>query len=238
MNISEKGIAFLKAHEGFKTEWYDLKDGGLTVGFGNFITYAEAESKGIKVGQKITPEEADAMLHSKVDEFVVGTNAQLEQYGFKVNQNQFDALVSYAYNRGLGKGDGSNGLSQLLSHSKSVKDISDNLLVYWGTNETYRKGLLNRRNAEKTLFDTAVIKEKTTKKETDVSKKRMEVKSKVLTVTAEQLNVRDAPSNSGEIIGVLKKGATVEVLEIDEDGWAKLKGKERVGYAHSKYLAE
>lgn len=149
MKISDNGIEFLKTHEGFKTEWYDLGDGGLTVGFGNFISYEEAKSQGIQEGQSITEEQATEMLDSKLDGFVDGTNAQLEEYAFKVNQNQFDALVSYAYNRGLGDSAGSNGLRQLLSNSKSVEDISRNILLYWGTNEAYKDGLINRRSTEK-----------------------------------------------------------------------------------------
>lgn len=244
MNISEKGLDFLKTHEGFKTEWYDLKDGGLTVGFGNFISYAEAETKGIKEGQKITEEEANDMLHSKVDSFVDGTNAQLKEYDFKVNQNQFDALVSYAYNRGLGNSEGTNGLRELLSNSKSVKEISKNFLIYWGSNETYKNGLMNRRTEEQQLFDAEVVEEKkkveVKEKEKVSDKKKVEEKAKPkkYKVTADQLNIRKSPSNSGEILGTLKKNDTVEVISIDKDGWAKVKAKDGHNYVHSKHLTK
>lgn len=153
MKLSANGEKFIKNHEGFKDTYYDLKDGGLTVGFGHFTPYAEAKKKGIKVGDKISSAKAEELFNKSVSGFVNGTNAQIKQYGFKVGQNQFDALVSYAYNRGLGNSQGTNGLRQLLSHSKTVNDISKNFLIYWGTNTMYKKGLINRRTAEKALFD-------------------------------------------------------------------------------------
>jgi peptidoglycan hydrolase-like protein with peptidoglycan-binding domain len=57
--------------------------------------------------------------------------------------------VDYTYNRGI------KGLKQLLENSKTNSDISDNILVYWGSNTAYKTGLMRRRKAEKALFDTA-----------------------------------------------------------------------------------
>lgn len=233
MKISENGMNFIKKHEGFKTAWYDLKDGGLTVGFGNYITYAEANRRGIKVGQKITAAEANEMLNTKLASFVAGTNTQLKQYGFTVNQNQFDALVSYAYNRGLGNAAGTNGLRELLSHSKSVTDISKNFLIYWGTNTMYKKGLLNRRSAEKELFDKAVGTVKVAAEKKAIVKKESYTRYKV---TADLLNIRKKPSNSGKILGQLKKGNTVQVVSIDKNGWAKVKSNTDFVYLYSLYL--
>ena len=154
MKLSTKGANFIKQHEGFKDIYYDLGDGGLTVGFGNYMTHSEAAKKGIKKGDRVSTSQANEMFDKSVATFVNGVNRQVEQYGFKLNQNQFDALVSYAYNRGLGNNNGTNGLRQLLKNSDSVFDISKNLLVYWGTAVKFKKGLMNRRKAEKKLFDT------------------------------------------------------------------------------------
>lgn len=157
MKLSNNGANFIASHEGgFKLAWYKLNDGVMTVGAGHTISLSEAKKKGISVGTKITKTQAIKWFEEDCAGFVNGTNRLLQQFGFKVNQNQFDALVSYAYNRGLGSATYDNGLYQLLHHSKSVSAISNNFLVYWGTNTTYKKGLLNRRTAEKKLFDTPV----------------------------------------------------------------------------------
>lgn len=232
MNLSENGKRFIKSHEGFKDTYYDLGDGGLTVGFGNYMTYATARAKGIKKGDKITTAQANAMFDKAVKSFVDGTNAQIKQYGFNVNQNQFDALVSYAYNRGLGNSQGTNGLRQLLSHSKTVKAISSNILVYWGTNQTYKKGLLNRRTAEKRLFDTVVT---TTAKKPTASKPLATNKVTKYKVTADMLNIRKSASATSKILGTLKKNDTVQVVSIS-NGWAKLKSNDTHVYVSASYI--
>lgn len=159
MEVSENGLAFIQAHEGLSLHWYELNDGGLTVGFGHYVPHSTAKKNGIKKGDRITREQANAYLKQDIQRFVNGVNQQLKEYKLDVNQNQFDALVSYAFNRGLGNKAGTNGLRQLLKNSKTVNDISKNLLIYWGTNKHYKNGLLNRRNAEKKLFDKGVSRE-------------------------------------------------------------------------------
>lgn len=228
MKLSGNGKKFIKSHEGFKNTYYDLKDGGLTVGFGNYMTYATARSKGIKIGDKITDAQADTMFNTSAAGFVAGVNAQIKQYNHKVNQNQFDALVSYAYNRGLGNTSGTNGLRQLLSHSKTLHEISNNFLVYWGTNTIYKKGLLNRRKAEKQLFDKVV----NTKVKSEV-----EVKSKTTQyrVIASELNIRKSPTMASPVVGLLKRGQTVQVFKIS-DGWAHIKSTSRTVFVNAKYI--
>lgn len=160
MDISENGLGFIKQHEGYHLEWYQLDDGGLTCGYGHYVPHATAKQLGIKKGDKITSKQANDYLKSDMKKFVDGLNSQLNVYKFKLNQNQFDALVSYAFNRGLGNASGTNGLRQLLKNSKTIKEIEKNIVIYWGTNLTYKKGLLNRRTAEQKLFLTPVIDKK------------------------------------------------------------------------------
>ena len=73
-----------------------------------------------------------------------------------MNQNQYDALVSYCFNRGVGASDNHNGLRQLIFNSDTLEEVSDNFIVYWGTNTDSQEGILNRRRAEQTLFNTPV----------------------------------------------------------------------------------
>jgi len=68
---------------------------------------------------------------------------------FKPNQNQFDALVSFAYNCGAGS------LNTLVKN-RDAKTVSQKLMLYNKANRTVLTGLTKRRKAEKKLFDTAV----------------------------------------------------------------------------------
>lgn len=158
MGLSDNGLKFIKNHEGKYLYWYELNDGGLTCGYGHWVPHATAAKIGIKKGDKITQKQADDYLRQDMQKFINYTNSIVKTYGFtgKLNQNQFDSLVSYCFNRGPGNAAGSNGLRQLLKNSKTVTDISKNFMIYWGTNQTYKKGLLNRRKAEQTLFNTKV----------------------------------------------------------------------------------
>lgn len=156
MELSNNGLSFIRSHEGLSLTWYELKDNGLTVGYGHYVPHAAAKSMGIKKGDKISMNQAVEYLKADMQRFVNGTNTQLKNFGFTVNQNQFDALVSYAFNRGIGNAAGTNGLRQLLKNSKTVEQIGDNMPIYWGTNTHYKKGLISRRNAERKLFKTPV----------------------------------------------------------------------------------
>ena len=159
MQLSENGLKFVKRFEGCHLYWYQLDDGGLTTGYGHWVPHSTAKKLGIKKGDKITQAQADQYLKEDMQKFVNHTNKIVTEYGFtgKLNQSQFDTLVSYCYNRGPGNSKGTNGLRQLLKNSKTVADISKNLLIYWGTNQTYKKGLLNRRKAEQGLFNTRLV---------------------------------------------------------------------------------
>lgn len=148
MTLSKAGEKLIHSFEGCHLYWYDLKDGGLTCGYGHYITYATANKLGIKANDKITQKQADEYFRQDMKKFIDYTNHYVKQYGFagKLNQNQFDALVSYCYNRGPG------GLRELLKNSRTVKEIGNNLTIYWGTNLKYKNGLLNRRKKEQEYF--------------------------------------------------------------------------------------
>jgi GH24 family phage-related lysozyme (muramidase) len=71
------------------------------------------------------------------------------------NQNQFDALCSFAYNIG--------SIDTLTQNGKrSIKEISAKILAYNKAGGKELPGLTKRRKAEKALFDKAVAKKSTT----------------------------------------------------------------------------
>jgi lysozyme len=100
MNISKKGLAFIAKEEGCRLNAYTATDterakGIWTIGYGS--TFYEDGSK-VKQGDKITQERAEQLLANIAKQFVNGVNKGLKR---AVNQNQFDAMVSLAFNIGV-----------------------------------------------------------------------------------------------------------------------------------------
>ena len=89
MYISEKGIALIKRWEGLKLEAYDDGGGVFTIGYGH--------TDGVSPGDKITQDEAEALLRNDLGWAVDAVNRMV---GVKLEQHQFDALVSWVFNVG------------------------------------------------------------------------------------------------------------------------------------------
>lgn len=148
LKLSENGANLIKSWESCSLTAY--KGSGetyYTIGWGHY-------GADVYEGMTITQEQADQLFLEDIVPFEDGVNQIAVSKFPTINQNQFDALVSYAYNRGLGASDGSNGLRQLIYNSNSLEEVSNNFLVYWGTNTDVYEGLMNRRKKEKELFDT------------------------------------------------------------------------------------
>lgn len=141
MKTSENGIDLIKKFEGCKLTAYRDPVGVLTIGYGH--TGAD-----VKEGQKITQKKADALLKEDLEKFETGVNLLiLAKYRF--TQNEFDALVSFAYNLGLGN------LKKLTGNGKRNKgQIADAIPLYNKAGGKVLSGLVKRRKAEQELFLT------------------------------------------------------------------------------------
>lgn len=143
MKMNVLGLTLLKQLEGCKLTAYKNKgESYYTIGYGH-------SDKTIKKGQTITQTEANNLLNSDLIKFE-GYVTKYACSKFNLNENQFSALVSYTYNRGL------KGLKELINNSTKVYDLSDNMVKYWGSNTNYKTALINRRKKEKALFDTPI----------------------------------------------------------------------------------
>lgn len=91
MEVSETGRKMIEGFEGLRLEAYKDAVGVWTIGYGH--------TAGVKAGQKITAEEASRLLTEDLDIFSNGVEALLKRVP---TQAQFDAMVSLAYNIGLG----------------------------------------------------------------------------------------------------------------------------------------
>lgn len=136
MKISEKGLDLIKKFEGCKLTAYRCPAGVLTIGYGH--TGAD-----VKEGQKITQKKANELLKADVEKFEKHVNSYKKYYRF--TQNEFDALVSFAFNIG--------NINQLTKYGKRNKGIiADKILQYTKAGGKTLSGLVKRRRAEHDMF--------------------------------------------------------------------------------------
>lgn len=140
MKISQKGISLVKGFEGLELKAYKDSVGVVTIGYGSTGPH-------VYMGQVITEAQAEALLIKDLSRFESGVTELVKA---PLTQNQFDALVSFSFNLGLG-----NLKSSTLLKKLNAKD-------YIGASEEFERwnkaggkvlnGLTRRRLAEKELF--------------------------------------------------------------------------------------
>lgn len=136
MKTSQVGIKLIEEFEGCRLTAYQDSVGVWTIGYGH--------TKNVKRGQAITKEQAEHYLIQDVAKAEKNVNSFDSIYHW--NQNQFDALVSFAFNIG--------SINQLTANGKrSIQEISTKILAYDKAGGKVLSGLSRRRKAEKLLFD-------------------------------------------------------------------------------------
>nr|DAF27301.1 MAG TPA: Lysozyme [Caudoviricetes sp.] len=93
MELSQSIKNKIKTWEGCRLTAYRCPAGILTIGYGH-------TGSDVNPGKRITQAEADALFEADIRKFADSVNTTLK--GAKINNNQFDALVSLAYNIGIG----------------------------------------------------------------------------------------------------------------------------------------
>lgn len=147
--INQKGLDLIKYFEGLRLKPY-LDVGGIpTIGYGT-IRY-EDNTKVTMKDKDITKERAEELLKHHVQEFQAGVEKLLK---VPVNDNQFAALVSFAYNLGLTNLKQSTLLRYV--NEKRFTDAAGQFGKWINVNGKPIGGLINRRNKEKELFETSV----------------------------------------------------------------------------------
>lgn len=153
MKTSQSGIALLKRFEGLELEAYQDIAGVWTIGYGHTGKYPPGFrlSGKVKAGDRLTEAEAEDLL--KID-LRPRENAVVELVRVPFNQNEFDALVSFVYNVGVGAFRGSTVLRRL---NRGARMSAADALTWWNkatVGGVLREilGLTRRRAAEKALF--------------------------------------------------------------------------------------
>lgn len=141
-STGEKGVQHICQFEGLKLERYRDAVGLWTIGYGHLILKEETEKL-----SKITTGEAKQLLRKDLKRTEDGVKKLLNH---PATQNQFDALVSFAFNVGVGNLKKSTLLKKL-----NAGDIQGAALQFKSWNKAGGKiltGLTRRREAEMKLF--------------------------------------------------------------------------------------
>lgn len=141
METSERGLALIKEHEGYRDTAYRCPSGEWTIAWGH--------TSGVREGQRCTPEDAEKWL--KQDVASVEREVSYQTQGVSLKQCQFDALVSFVYNLGAGNFRKSTLLKKVRANpdNPSIRDEFGKWIYGGGR---VLPGLVARREAEADLY--------------------------------------------------------------------------------------
>lgn len=141
MQIGKNCIDLIKKFEGLKLESYKCPAGLWTIGYGN--TQWENGTR-VKENQVIDIQRAEKLLMFWVNKYA-------EKINLKVNQNQFDALVSFAYNVGITNFNNSTLKKKVIANPNDAT-IRDEFMKWVSSKGKQLPGLVKRREAEANLY--------------------------------------------------------------------------------------
>ena len=135
MKTSKHGLNLIKKFEGYRDRAYYCSSGVPTIGYGH--------TRGVKIGDFCTRAQAVKWLKQDIESAERAVNKYMKVYNF--NQNEYDALVSFAYNLG--------GIDQLTAYgTRDRKTIYEKMLLYVKSGGVVNSGLVERRWKERKLF--------------------------------------------------------------------------------------
>ena len=141
MKISTKGLDLIKSFEGLRLDSYRCSANVATVGYGH-------TGPDVRIPMTITPGEAERLLQKDIARFETGVTAMVS--GVPTSENEFSAMVSLAFNIGLG----AFATSTLLKRHKAGNKIgAANAFLMWNrAGKRVLPGLIRRREAERALY--------------------------------------------------------------------------------------
>ena len=135
--INKSGLNLIKKYEGCRLNSYICPAGVLTIGYGH-------TGKDVKPNQTITKRKAISLLKKDLARFE--RHVQSYNYIYEWTDNEFSALVSFAYNIG--------NIDQLTAYgTRTRSQIRSAMLKYVKANGKTLPGLVKRRKAELKLFN-------------------------------------------------------------------------------------
>jgi lysozyme len=147
VNVSKAGIALIKHHEGVRSRPYRCAANLWTCGVGHLI--GDGKHLPDSWNRTFTQEEIDGLLKSDLRRFELGVHKMLPNVPLR--QHEFDAIISFCFNLGLGCFQRSTLRQALLRGDK--KAAMESLVKYCRAGGKILRGLQIRRLDEKALFE-------------------------------------------------------------------------------------
>lgn len=146
MQLNDAGINLIKSYEALRlTAYPDPGTGGdpWTIGYGH--------TDGVSQGDTCTIDQANQYLQDDLNQFIQGVTGLLT---LELNDNQFSALVSFAFNCGLNNLKHSTLLREI--NASNFDNVTANFQMWDKAAGSIMAGLLRRRTAEAALFMTEI----------------------------------------------------------------------------------
>lgn len=145
MKASIDAYELIKQFEGLRLEAYLCPAGIWTIGYGH--------TSGVSPNSFITIQEADEYLHRDV----ATIEMQLNKLNLILRQCQWDAIISFVFNVGIGNSESSTLLAKIRINPED-NSIIDEFLRWVYANGKVMKGLQKRRLAEMKLYFSDKLK--------------------------------------------------------------------------------
>ena len=142
--INRAALALIRRFEGFRARAYRDAAGVWTIGYGHT---SRAGPPQVRPGMRVSHARAEEILRRDVETFA---RAVARQVRTPLNANQFGALVSFAYNIGIGNLRRSSVLRAV--NEGRLEDVPRMLMRWTRAGGKHLRGLKRRRRAEGRLF--------------------------------------------------------------------------------------
>lgn len=150
-----EGIELIKKYEGCKLKAYRCPANILTIGYGN-TTYLNGDK--VKEGDVISQEEADKLFKDTLDKFEYQVKMIMgDELKAILPESSISALVSLAYNIGIGAFSRSTLLKIIKQNKNNLKDIRIQFMKWVYANGKVLNGLVERREAEYKLYEKGIL---------------------------------------------------------------------------------
>ena len=222
MVISENLVKFVARWEGKRNYLYDDMGkgrGNCTIGYGHLVHLNPCTGKDPSEApflNGITDDEAMKLFRATLQSFANGVESRLK---VPVSSQQFDALVSWAFNVGLGNVDRSALLERL---NRGEYDAVPYELARWdkaydnGALVTLQ-GLVNRRREEADMWRRGTGTHQPVSPPSAIPPPVQ----RSAWVRAPKLNVRSGASTNYPVVGMLDYATNIGVISV-ADGWARV----------------
>ena len=217
--ISEAGLELIKSFEGYERyAYWDYKQ--YSIGYGSYVESPDVYPDGI------TEQEASELLKQHLESTAVYLNNFLDKYKIPLNQNQFDALMSFSYN--LGKytwtKEDHTLRNLILSQDYTDEELTETFGLYCHAGGERLEALYKRRMREAAVFLSPY----------SLSDPNADLY--VVNVT-NSLAIRETPSEKSTRLSTVKSSKVIRVHKYSNDGkWGYTSYCGHFGWVSMDYL--